>query len=156
MCESIGITLNQPWPFIYRVWRFVSIRSRNSNKSRVKIQLLTRIGCFGPVWSVRPGCRSFGRHNFLIRILNWTFYICISIVSTRSMQRCSPIRDLTTLSWPVWPVYATGRAQIVQQTLTLLILSVNTSSMHASAVPTDRTGTGQKSFIFLAGRMNGG
>ena len=35
---------------IYRVGRSVPIRSRNPNKSRVKIQLLTRIGCFGPVW----------------------------------------------------------------------------------------------------------
>ena len=59
----------------------------------------------GSVW---PRCRSSGRHNFLIRISNWTFYICISIVSTRSTQWYSPICNLTNLSRPVWPVHVRG------------------------------------------------
>ena len=37
---------------IYRVGRSIPVRSRNPYKSRVKIQLLTRIGLFGPVWRV--------------------------------------------------------------------------------------------------------
>jgi len=88
---------------IYWVGRSVPIRSYNPNKFRVKIQLLTRIVCFGPVWPVRPGCRSSERHNFLIWTPNWTFHICISIVSTRSTQWCSPIDNLTNLSWQVSP-----------------------------------------------------
>ena len=101
--------------YIYRVGWSVPIRNQNPYKSRIKIQLLTRIGFFrpvwsvsGPVWPVRPGCRSSGRHNFLIRSPNWTFYICISIVSTRYMQWWSPIDNLTKFSLPVWPVYTTG------------------------------------------------
>ena len=100
---------------IYRVGRSVPIIIRNPNKSHVKIQLLTRIGRFRPVWlvsgpvrPVRPGCRSSGRHNSLIRTPNWTIYICILIVSTRSTQWCSPIGILTMLPRPVWPVYRTG------------------------------------------------
>ena len=100
---------------IYRVAWSVPFRSRNLNKSRVKIWLLTRIGRFGPVWPVseqvwpvRPGCRSSGRHNFLIRSPNWTFYICSLIVSTRSMQWWSSIDNLKKFSWPVWLVYTTG------------------------------------------------
>ena len=57
---------------------------------------------------VRPGCRSSGRHNSLIRTPNWTFYICISIVSTRSIQWWSPTSNLTNLTRPVWPVYMRG------------------------------------------------
>ena len=38
--------------YIYRVGWSVPIRSRNSYKSRVKIQLLTQIGHFGLVWPV--------------------------------------------------------------------------------------------------------
>ena len=34
---------------IYGVGRSVPVRNHNPNKSRIKIQLLTRIGCFGPV-----------------------------------------------------------------------------------------------------------
>ena len=34
--------------YIYRVRWYVPIRSRNPYKSRVKIQLLTQIGLFGP------------------------------------------------------------------------------------------------------------
>ena len=96
---------------IYRVWRSVPIRSQNPNKSRVKIQLLTRIVCFRPVWPPldrSDRCRSSGRHNFLIRMPNWMFHIYISIVSTRSMQWCSPIDNLSNFSWPVWPVYKRG------------------------------------------------
>ena len=62
----------------------------------------------GPVWPVRLGCTSSGRHNFLIRSPNWTFYICISIVLMRSTQWWSPIVNLTKLSRLVWPVYMTG------------------------------------------------
>ena len=100
---------------IYRVGRSVPIKSRNPIKSRVKIQLLTRTGRFGPVWPVsgpiwpvRPGCRSSGRHNSLIRTPNWTFYICISIVSMRSMQWLSSLCFLSNLTRPVWPVSGTG------------------------------------------------
>ena len=89
---------------IYRVGRSVPVRSRNPIKSHVKIQLLTRTGRFGPVWPVWPGCRSSGGINFLIQTPNWTFYICISIVSTRSTQWYSPISILTMLARSVWPV----------------------------------------------------
>ena len=105
---------------IYRMGRSVPIRSRNPNKSRVKIQLLTRIRHFGLVWLVsepvwppwtgltgQTGVQIFW-YNFLIRTPNWTFHICISIVPTRSTQWCSPIDDLTNFSWPVWPVCTWG------------------------------------------------
>ena len=102
---------------IYRVGRSVPIRSRNPNKTRVKIQLLIRIGCFRPVWSVsksvwplvRPGCKSSGRHNFLIQTPNWTFYIGVSIISTRSTQWWSQFDNLTKL---YWPVYMTGLTRL--------------------------------------------
>ena len=97
---------------IYRVGRSVPVRSQNPIKSCVKIQLLTRTGRSGPVWPVsgpvRPGCRSSGRHNSLIRTPNWTFYICISTVSTRSTQWCSRIGNLTNFSRPVWLVSMRG------------------------------------------------
>ena len=88
--------------------RSVPVRSRNPIKFRVKIQILTQTGHFWPFWPVRPGCRSSGRYNSLVRTSNWTFYICISIVSTRSTQWWSPIDNLTKLSWPVWPLCMTG------------------------------------------------
>jgi len=101
---------------IYRMGRSVPIRSRNPNKTRVKIQLLTRIGCFRPVWSVsrpvlplvRRGCRPSGRHNFLIRTPNWTFYIGVSIISTRSTQWWSQFDNLTKLYWPIYMTGLTG------------------------------------------------
>jgi len=136
-CPQSVVTLH-----IYRVGWSVPFRSRNPNKSCVKIQLLTRIGHFGqsdwspnrsdhprPVWPIRPGCRSFGRHNFLTRTPNWTFHICILIVSMRSMEWCSPIGILTTLPRPVWPVYTTsltGSPRLSIKPLYLPILGVNT------------------------------
>jgi len=103
---------------ILRVGRSVPNKSRNPYKSRVKIQLLTRIGLFGPVWRVSkpvwPRCRSSWRRNFSIRTANWTSYIYISIISMRSTQWCSPIDDLTTLSRLVWLV----RPDCPAQTLT--------------------------------------
>ena len=69
--------------------------------------LWTGLTAPGPVWPVRPGCRSSGRHNFLIRTPNWTFHICISIFSSTSMQWWGSIDHLTTLSWLFWPVYTT-------------------------------------------------
>jgi len=59
-----------------------------------------------PVWPVRSGCRSSGRHNLLIRSPNWTFYIWISM---RSTQWWSPIDNFTKLPWPIRPVYTTSR-----------------------------------------------
>ena len=90
---------------IYRVGRSVSNRSRISH---VKIQFLSRIGLCRPVWPVTPRCKSSQRHNLFVQTPNWTFYICISIVSTGSTQWCSPIGDLKKSFWLVWPVYMTS------------------------------------------------
>jgi len=46
-CPQSVVTLH-----IYRVGWSVSFRSRNPNKFHIKIQLLTWIGRFGPVWPV--------------------------------------------------------------------------------------------------------
>ena len=137
MCliDAIGYHQSAVTLHIYMVGWSVPFRSQNPNKSRVKIQL-TRIGHSGPVWPVSEpvwpvthGCRSFGRHNFLIRRSNRTFYICISIILTRSMQWCSPISNLTKLPRLVWPVYMTGLTsspELFSEPRYLSILGVNT------------------------------
>jgi len=106
-CSQSAVALQ-----IYRVGTSVPTRSWNPNKSLVQIQLLTRIGHFRPIWPVYelvwPGCRSSGRHNFLIRTPNWTLYICIPIFSTRSTQWFSPIGDLVKSSRLVWLISRTG------------------------------------------------
>ena len=67
-------------------------------------------------------------HNSLIRTPNWTIYICISIVSTRSTQWCSPIGifdDVTQTGLTGLLDRSDRFAQIVQQTRYLPILNVN-------------------------------
>ena len=49
-CPQSAVALH-----IYRVGRSVPVRNRNPIKSRVKMQLLTRTGHFGPVWLLWTG-----------------------------------------------------------------------------------------------------
>ena len=60
MLIRLGLAQSAVALHIYRVGRSVPIRSRNPNKSRIKTQLLTRIGCFGLVW---PGLTALDRSD---------------------------------------------------------------------------------------------
>ena len=112
-----AVTLN-----IYRVGRSVPIRSRNPNKYRVKIQLLTLIGHFGPVservWPPMGRSDRSDRGAGLPGGRNSSSGVQIgrSIYAFRSSRRdlcngavqlaiwyCYPNRS-DWFTWPVWPV----------------------------------------------------
>ena len=114
------INLNPPWPFIFigrggRTPLGVEFYTNPASKYNFKFGLcsLDRSDwSTRPVLPVRPCVKSSRSHNSLIRTPNWTFYICISIVSTRATQWWSPIcifdkvtlTGQTGLCIPVWSV----------------------------------------------------
>ena len=93
-CPQSAVALH-----IYRMGSSIPIRSRNPNKSRVKIQLLTRIGCFGLVWP--PLDRSnWGAHLLGGKTYSSGLQIGRSIYAFRLSQR--DLRN-NAVQFEIWP-----------------------------------------------------
>jgi len=116
-CPESAVTLH-----IYRVGWFVPIRSQNPYKYYVTRQLLIQIGRFRPVW---PRCRSFGRHNFLIRTPNLTLHF----------DHLDEIYTIVQSNWQldkatqIWLVYMTGSFEFSEPRY-LPILDVNNDNIY--------------------------
>ena len=109
--------------YIFRMGRYVPIRSQNPNKPHIKIQLLIRIGLFQPVWPVLlpvwpPLNRSqgaglpgdiisssglqIGRSIYAFRLSRWD--ICNGEVQFTIWLTCLDRSDwFIQHLWPVYP-----------------------------------------------------
>ena len=112
---------------IYRVGRSEPIRSWNPNKSRIKIQLLTRIGRFGPVWppldqSDRSD-RGAGRPGGITSSSGLQIGRSIYAFQLSRQNLCNGTVQL--MIWQTFPDRSDRSVQIVQKTWIVQILGVN-------------------------------